>query len=280
MSDGWNASPLPEQRMKAAKAFADLVEIMARLRNPEGGCPWDLEQTFETIAPYTIEEAYEVAEAIREGDRAALREELGDLLLQVVYHSRMAEEEGAFDVADVANAISTKMIRRHPHVFGDATIRSAEEQTRSWEEMKAQERAFKAESLRHSALDGVATALPALVRAQKIQGRAARVGFDWEKPEDVLPKIEEEVVEIREVMAANTEDGHDRDRLEDEVGDLLFAVVNLARQLDLDAEGALRRATAKFESRFRAMEAAAGESFAGLDLAAKEELWQQVKRQS
>ncbi|WP_259277901.1 nucleoside triphosphate pyrophosphohydrolase [Pedomonas mirosovicensis] len=277
MSEGLNASPLPEQRAKAAETFARLVEIMATLRDPESGCPWDLEQTFETIAPYTLEEAYEVAEAIRLGDRSALREELGDLLLQVVYHARMAEEEGSFDIGSVAEAINAKMIRRHPHVFGDATVKTAEEQTRAWEELKARERAGKAAKgpEPHSALDGVATALPALLRAQKIQARAARVGFDWRAAEDVVPKIEEELEEVREAVSTGN-----ADRVEDEVGDLLFAVVNLARKLDIDAEGALRRATHKFESRFRAMEHTAGEGFSKLDLDAMEVLWQKVKKQS
>lgn len=273
MSEGLNASSLPEQDVRAAKAFLLLVDIMVKLRDPRDGCPWDIAQTFESIAPYTIEEAYEVAEAIAQGDRPALCEELGDLALQVVYHARMAEEEGAFTVADVLDAINAKMIRRHPHVFGDGVVRTAEEQTRNWEEVKAQERAAKA-ATDHSALDGVATALPALLRAQKIQSRAARVGFDWRAAEDVVPKIHEEMEEIREAVATG-----DPDRIEDEVGDLLFAAVNLARKLDIDAEGALRRATAKFEHRFRAMEETAGDAFASLDLDAKERLWQQVKKQ-
>ena len=188
----------------------------------------------------------------------------------------MAEEEGAFTVSDVLEAINAKMIRRHPHVFGDAVVHSAEEQTRAWEELKARERAAKArkdEEVRHSALDGVASALPALLRAQKIQSRAARVGFDWKNADDVVPKIHEEVEEIREAVASG-----DADHIEDEVGDLLFAAVNLARKLDVDAEGALRRATAKFEGRFRAMEQLAGSAFAGLDLDAKEDLWREVKK--
>ena len=275
MSEGLNASSLPEREVRAANAFAVLVDIMAKLRDPRDGCPWDLAQTFDTIAPYTIEEAYEVAEAIAQGDRPSLCEELGDLALQVVYHARMAEEEGTFTVSDVLEAINAKMIRRHPHVFGDAVVQSAEEQTRAWEQMKARERAAKAatDETRHSALSGVASALPALLRAQKIQSRAARVGFDWKNADDVVPKIHEEVEEIREAVASG-----DADHIEDEVGDLLFAAVNLARKLDVDAEGALRRATAKFESRFRAMEEIAGDAFAELDLDAKEALWQKVKK--
>lgn len=280
MSEGLNASPPPKQPATATAAFARLVEIMARLRDPQGGCPWDLAQTFETIAPYTIEEAYEVAEAIRTGDRPALCEELGDLLLQVVYHAQMAAEEGSFDIGSVVEAINAKMIRRHPHVFGDASVQSAEEQTRAWEELKARERAAKAanghagDAPPPSALDGVATALPALLRAQKIQARAARVGFDWRAADDVIPKIEEEIAEVRDAVQSGSADA-----IEDEIGDLLFAAVNLARKLNVDAEGALRRATLKFETRFRAMEQSAGEGFPALDLDAMEELWQKVKKQ-
>lgn len=275
MSEGLNASSLPKRSAQATEAFARLIEIMARLRNPDGGCPWDIAQTFETIAPYTIEEAYEVAEAIRLGDRAALREELGDLLLQVIYHAQMAAEEGSFDIGSVVEAINAKMIRRHPHVFGDASVRSAEEQTRAWEELKARERAAKADKDQNtpSALDGVAAALPALLRAQKIQARAARVGFDWREADDVIPKIEEEIAEVRTAVQSGSADA-----IEDEIGDLLFAAVNLARKLNVDAEGALRRATLKFETRFRAMEQEAGNTFAALDLDAKEDLWQKVKK--
>lgn len=218
-----------------------LLGIMARLRDPEGGCPWDLEQTFASIAPYTIEEAYEVEDAIRKEDWAGLRGELGDLLLQSVYHARMAEEAGLFDFADVARAISDKMVARHPHVFGSPEVRSAEEQTRAWEAQKARERAGRT-------LDGVALALPALKRAEKLQARAARVGFDWPDAGPVLEKIAEEA---REVWEARTEGA---DRVEEEVGDLLFVVANLARHLGVDPEAALRRANAKFERRFRGVE--------------------------
>lgn len=260
-------------------AFAALVDVMARLRSPDGGCPWDLEQSFATIAPYTIEEAYEVADAIASGDRTALREELGDLLLQVVYHARMAEEEGAFHVADVVEGITAKMIRRHPHVFGEAQVATAAEQTAAWDAMKAAERTAKAApTVSPSALDGVASALPALMRAQKIQARAARVGFDWPDAAAVLPKIAEELEETREAMASG-----DVAHQTEEVGDLLFAVVNLARKLDIDAEAALRAATDKFDRRFRAMEKMAGQqptgpTFADLDLDAMEALWQAVKK--
>ncbi|HLY54187.1 MAG TPA: nucleoside triphosphate pyrophosphohydrolase [Stellaceae bacterium] len=254
-----------------------LLAIMAQLRARGSGCPWDLEQSFATIAPYTIEEAYEVADAIARNDLTALRDELGDLLFQVVFHGRMAEELGAFGFQDIADQCADKMIRRHPHVFGDgAQIASAAEQTRAWEETKAAERAGRA-SLSHSALDGVAAALPALTRAVKIQNRAARVGFDWTEAAPILDKIEEEIGELRAELADGT-----RERIEDELGDLLFAVANLARRLDCDAEGALRQATAKFERRFRAMEAVAMAEARPLrdrDLDELESLWQAAKRQ-
>jgi MazG family protein len=256
-----------------------LLAIMAKLRDPDGGCPWDLEQNFATIAPYTIEEAYEVADAIEKGDRGALKDELGDLLLQVVFHARMAEEEGAFDFEDVAGAIAEKMERRHPHVFGGADIADAEAQTRAWEAMKAEERRARAaaEGRRESVLDGVGLALPALMRALKIQARAARVGFDWGAPEPILGKIEEEIGELREEF-----DTADPGRLEDELGDLLFAVVNLSRHLKIDPEVSLKKAINKFDRRFRRIEARLAEAgttpeAAGLDemerhwAAAKEE---------
>ncbi len=223
-----------------------LLAIMARLREPISGCPWDLVQTFKTIAPYTIEEAYEVAEAAELDDPAALKDELGDLLLQVVFHARMAEEAGCFAFNDVAKAISDKMVRRHPHVFGDAAIASAEAQTLAWEEQKATERAAKGAA---SALDGVGAALPALTRAAKLQRRAARVGFDWAEAEPIFAKIAEEIVELRGAMQEGPA------RIEDEIGDLLFSVVNLARRLETDPEQALRGACRKFERRFRHVEA-------------------------
>ncbi len=247
---------------------------MRRLRDPNGGCPWDREQNFATIAPYTIEEAYEVAEAIRDGDRDALRNELGDLLFQVVYHAQMASEAGDFDFDDVVTAISEKMIRRHPHVFADATVASAAAQTLAWEEHKARERAVKGEA--ESALDGVPLALPALVRAEKLQRRAAHVGFVWSEAVQVLDKISEEIGELRDEMAQNS----DRGRLEDELGDVLFAVANLARHLGVDAEAALRSTNNKFERRFHWMEAklkSRGAKLEGTDLAALEELWQAAK---
>lgn len=229
-----------------------LRAVMAKLRDPDGGCPWDVEQTFATIAPYTIEEAYEVADAIQRGDMAGLRDELGDLLLQVFFHARMAEEAGHFDYDDVARAIADKMVRRHPHVFGDADIATAEAQTVHWEDLKARERVEKGETVAEdaSALDGVAIPLPALTRAEKLQKRAARIGFDWPEAAPVIAKIEEELAELR----AEMDGGTSRARLEEEMGDLLFAVANLARHLKIDPETALRRGNHKFEDRFRRME--------------------------
>ncbi|MFN3314612.1 MAG: nucleoside triphosphate pyrophosphohydrolase [Hyphomonas sp.] len=260
----------------AAEALLQLVDIMARLRTPVTGCPWDLEQTYATIAPYTIEEAYEVADAIARGDRADLRDELGDLLFQVIFHSRMAEEEGAFALADVIAAINAKMIRRHPHVFEASDRRDADGQIAAWEEMKAAERAAKGEVAGSaSALDGVALALPALLRAEKIQKRAARTGFDWTETPPIFDKLTEEVEEVKDAMASG-----DTDAIEDEIGDLLFVAANLARRLSVDPEQALRRANAKFERRFRAMEIAAaaeGVDFASLTLDEQETYWQRVK---
>jgi nucleoside triphosphate diphosphatase len=263
---------------EAAAAFRELAQIMARLRDPVAGCPWDLEQDFATIAPYTIEEAYEVADAIERGDMGELRDELGDLLFQVMFHSRMAEEAGAFALADVVAAINDKMIRRHPHVFGeDRDGRSADEQTVAWEALKAAERAKKsAADAPPSALDGVARALPALLRAEKLQKRAARTGFDWTETPPIFDKLEEEIAEVKEAMASG-----DADAVEDEVGDLLFVVANLARRLSVDPEQALRKANAKFERRFRAMEGEAARDavdFASLSLDEQEAYWQRVKR--
>jgi nucleoside triphosphate diphosphatase len=260
--------------MSAAKTEIDaLLGIMARLRDPERGCPWDRQQDFPTIAPYTIEEAYEVADAIERGDMAALKDELGDLLFQVVFHARMAEEAGLFAFADVAAAISEKMIRRHPHVFGDAEIASAEAQNEAWEAHKAAERA--AGGGNQSVLDGIALAFPALLRAAKVSRRASRIGFDWPNARGVIAKINEEITEIE----AEFDIGAGHERLEDEVGDLLFAAANLARKLEIEPEAALRRATAKFERRFRRVEVLAAERGTGRDLAALEALWQQVKNE-
>ncbi|KKC25129.1 nucleoside triphosphate pyrophosphohydrolase [Sphingomonas sp. SRS2] len=238
----------------------ELRDIMARLRDPETGCSWDIEQNFRTIAPYTIEEAYEVADAIERDDMAALRDELGDLQLQVVFHARIAEEKGAFDLKDVLDGISAKMIRRHPHVFGDGA-------SPGWEEIKAAERAGNLDD--GSALAGVASALPALLRAEKLQKRAARTGFDWPDPAGALAKIEEEIAEVSEASSAEHQ--------AEEMGDLLFAVVNWARKLGIDPEAALRSANAKFEKRFRAIENMAGDAFQGLSLDEKEALWVKAK---
>ena len=248
-----------------------LLAIMARLRDPERGCPWDREQNFATIAPYTIEEAYEVADAIERQDMTALKDELGDLLLQVVFHARMAEEAGLFGFDDVAQAIADKMERRHPHVFGDAEITSVAAQNEAWEAHKAAEREAKDEAA--SVVDGVAIALPALLRAAKISRRAARIGFDWPDAASVIDKIEEELDEIEDAI----DDRAPPAALEEEIGDLLFATANLARKLDIEPETALRRATAKFERRFREVEALAKARGIGSDLDALEALWQEIK---
>ncbi len=267
-----------DRTTEASEAFRELAKIMARLRDPVSGCPWDLEQDFSTIAPYTIEEAYEVADAIERADMGELRDELGDLLFQVMFHSRMAEEAGAFALADVVAAINDKMIRRHPHVFGgEGDGRSADEQTVAWEAVKAAERAKKSgANAVPSALDGVARALPALLRAEKLQKRAARTGFDWTETPPIFDKLEEEIAEVKEAITSGSPEA-----IEDEVGDLLFVVANLARRLSVDPEQALRKANAKFERRFRAMEVAAAADridFASLSLDAQEAYWQHVKR--
>ena len=250
-----------------------LIEIMAQLRNPDGGCPWDLEQDFDTIAPYTIEEAYEVADAIERKDFSDLRSELGDLLLQVVFHSQMASERQLFDFEDVAGAISDKMVSRHPHVFSGEHVADAESQTLAWEEMKAKERSG---SKKTGALDDVAIALPALMRAQKLQKRAARVGFDWDDPKFIFDKIDEEISEVKEALVEESPS-----HIQEELGDLLFVCVNLVRKLGYDAEETLKAANRKFETRFTAMEAEAakdGDDFATLSLEDQEKLWQRVKK--
>ncbi len=259
-----------------------LIAIMAKLRDPIGGCPWDLEQDFASIAPYTIEEAYEVADAISRGDMGALREELGDLLLQVVYHARMAEERGDFRFDDVATAIAGKMVARHPHVFGNTEVDSAAGQTRMWEEFKSRERAAKAGASGKpaSVLDDVPLALPALLRAEKLQKRAARVGFDWPEAAQVLDKIEEEIAELRAELKGGAAKA-DPARVADEVGDLLFALANLARHLKTDPETALRGCNAKFERRFRSIEqalAAQGRAPKDASLEEMEALWVEAKR--
>ena len=258
---------------EAARELGRLLEIMEALRDKRNGCPWDLEQDFASIAPYTIEEAYEVADAIAARDFAALPDELGDLLFQVVYHARMAEEEGHFAFADVARAISDKMIRRHPHVFGEAASRSAGMQMAAWEEQKRAERAARAET---GTLAGIPVALPALTRARKITARAGRIGFDWPDAELVIQKLEEEIAELRAELP-----GADRARLADEFGDILFVAANLARKLDLDPEACLRQANDKFSRRFgqvEAMLAAQGKTPAEASLDEMEALWQSVKQ--
>jgi ATP diphosphatase len=266
----------------------DLLAIMERLRGVDG-CPWDRVQTFASIAPYTVEESYEVADAIERGDMAHLKDELGDLLFQVVFHARIAEEGGHFDFDAVAAAICDKLVRRHPHVFGDGPASAIEGpvtaaiQSAAWEEIKARERGAAATS----ALDGVPLALPALMRAFKLSRRAARVGFDFERPQETADKVAEELAEVREAIAAAADSDRAIDtgaglrKVFEEVGDLLFAAANLARKLDVDAEAALRAANVKFERRFRGMERLAaqrGEDFESLSLAAQEALWQEVKR--
>lgn len=249
-----------------------LLEIMRRLRDPENGCPWDVKQDFSTIAPYTIEEAYEVADAIARGDLADLKDELGDLLFQVVFHAQMASEQGSFDFDDVHQAICDKMLRRHPHVFADLEIRDAAHQKQVWEEYKSEERKQKGE---HSLMDGIPAGMAELQRSVKLQKRARKVGFDWPSADPVLDKFDEELLEMREAMASG-----DRDAMEDELGDLMFVAINLARQLEIDPGTALRRSNAKFERRFRAMEQAAGgqDGLDALSLAAMEDLWREAKR--
>ena len=264
--------------MKRMSDLSRLLDIMARLRDPQTGCPWDLEQSFATIAPYTIEEAYEVAEAAERGETEALKDELGDLLLQVVFHSRMAEEARQFDFSDVARGIADKMIRRHPHVFGDSEVDGSAAQTVAWEAQKAEERRAKAVAAGRpeSALDGVGVGFPALTRAEKLQKRAARVGFDWPSAAPVFDKIGEEIAELR----AEIDRGAASDRIADELGDLLFAVTNLARKLAIDPEQALRNANRKFERRFQAVEAklaAKGRLIADATLDEMEAEWQRVK---
>jgi ATP diphosphatase len=276
MSNSKSATPpLPDDPMER------LLAVMAQLRNPHGGCPWDLEQNFATIAPYTIEEAYEVADAIERQDMASLKDELGDLLLQVVFHAQMAREAGRFDFADVADAISDKMIRRHPHVFGDDEIESATAQTVAWEEQKAKERsdAARAAGRPASVLDGVTVGLPALTRALKLQNRAARVGFDWPDVFQVFAKVDEELSELKSELSTSQATP---ERLQDEVGDLLFACVNLARHLKVDPEAALRHGNAKFERRFRHVEQKLNEKGRAPGEASLDEmeaLWQQAKKE-
>jgi len=251
-------------------AIKNLIGIMARLRDPERGCPWDRVQTFRSVAPYTIEEAYEVADAIERENPADLVDELGDLLFQVVFHAQIAREAGEFDFEDVADAIAGKMIRRHPHVFGDADARSQAEQSRHWEEMKAAERSAKGSG--GSVLDDVPTALPALTRAVKLQRRAARCGFDWPNPEEVFDKVQEELEELRDAVRTG-----DRTEIDGELGDLLFTVANLARHLGADPESCARAATTKFERRFRELERRTSAVSEAPSVAELDAIWSEIK---
>ena len=263
-----------------SKAINELLDVMAKLRNPDGGCPWDLEQDFSTIAPYTIEEAYEVADAIADNDMPELCNELGDLLLQVVFHAQMAKEAGHFEFEDVANSIVSKMVSRHPHVFGDGGATTTDGVNQTWEKIKAAERAQKAEDKgheRHSALDGVASALPALMRAEKLTKRAARVGFDWPTTDEVFDKLHEEIDELKAEMTENP----DPARLQDELGDMLFVMANLARKIGVDPEVALRGANHKFTKRFHFIEdelARDGRTAADSDLVEMDNLWNLAKK--
>lgn len=264
--------------MTATAELDRLLGIMARLRDPRGGCPWDLQQDFASIAPYTIEEAYEVADAIDRGDLDDLQDELGDLLLQVVFHAQMASEQGAFAFADVARSISDKLQRRHPHVFAQVQVDGAEGVNANWEAIKRAERAAKGDT-DTSALAGISRGLPEWQRAMKLQARAARVGFDWPGPAPVIDKVREELDEVAAEFAQGPVE-HNQARLQEELGDLLFVCANLARHAKVDVGAALRQANHKFERRFRAMEAkadAAGQALAALDLEAQEQLWQQAK---
>lgn len=270
--------------MEASKDISRLIEIMAALRNPEGGCPWDIVQTFETIKPYTIEEAYEVADAIERNDLDDLCDELGDLLLQVVFHARMAEEAGAFAFGDVVEAITAKMIRRHPHVFAVSGAETAEDVKVQWDDIKRQEKALRAERRAKSGivedfkagyLGSVQRSFPALTEALKIQERAAKVGFDWSEPEPILDKIEEEIAELREALKEGR-----KDRVADELGDLIFAVVNIGRHVKTDPEQALRGTNTKFRRRFHHIETeleANGENLEDATLERMEALWQAAK---
>ena len=255
----------------ASTTVASLLDIMVQLRAPETGCPWDLQQDFRSIAPYTLEEAYEVVDAIEQGDGGALKEELGDLLFQVVYHAQMAHEAGWFDFTAVVAGICEKLVRRHPHVFGDEVIKTAAAQTHAWETHKERERGQQG-----SVLEGVPLALPALTRADKLQKRASRVGFDWPSIHGVSDKVEEELEELREELQTNA----GADALMDEAGDLLFAAVNLVRHAGIDPEAALRQGNRKFSRRFRMVEelcAAAGKTVAETDLDTLDSYWDQVK---
>ena len=269
-----SASQTPSAAPEMLEQLDRIIEIMRRLRDPETGCPWDVEQDFATIAPYTIEEAYEVADAIQRSNVDDIRDELGDLLLQVVFHARIAEEAGLFSLADVARGISDKMIDRHPHVFGDETRPEAAQQSRRWEDIKAAERARRGQT---GVLDDVAAGLPPMLRALKLQKRAARVGFDWPNIGPVIDKLHEETGELRDELAQTP---MDMAKIEDEVGDVLFVAVNLARQAGVDPETALMACNAKFEKRFRYIEQQVeknGENLNGTSLEEMEMHWQAAK---
>ena len=253
----------------------ELLDVMKKLRDPEHGCPWDLKQNFASIVPYTIEEAYEVAEAIDANDMAELKLELGDLLFQVVFYSQLAKEENAFEFADVVEAIVSKMIRRHPHVFADTVYASDEEFSKAWEQSKREEKQQLGQVV-DSAIDGVSKSLPALKFAQKTQSKAAKVGFDWDQIAPVYEKVTEELIEVREA-----EKNNNREEIEDEIGDLLFSVVNLSRHLKVDAEEALRKSTAKFSGRFKKLEAQCGEKGLSIETRTEQqllEMWDRVKQ--
>lgn len=261
-------------------SLQQLLQVMQALRDPIKGCPWDREQTSQSLIPYTLEETYEVVDAIESGDSEELKNELGDLLFQIVFYAQIASEQGQFDFADIADAIAGKLIRRHPHVFADEKISDAASQTIAWEQHKQQERQQKANAQGQLAshLDNVSRALPALTRAEKLQKRAARIGFDWPEIQGVFSKVEEELAELQAELVAETVESH---RLQDELGDLLFSCVNLARHLGVNPESSLRQANQKFERRFRAMETSAhqsGSELAQLDVESMEQLWQQVKQ--
>jgi ATP diphosphatase len=247
-----------------------LLKIMAQLRDKKTGCPWDIEQDFASIAPHTVEEAYEVADAIERGDMAALKEELGDLLLQVVFHAQMASEKELFDFCAVVEGLTTKLVARHPHVFGAEDVKTAADQEVAWERLKDQERAAKRGDAPASLMDDITLGLPGLTRAIKLQKRAAKVGFDWTDPADILAKLDEEVLEVKEAMA-------DKEHLKQEIGDLLFVCANLARRMDIDPEEAIRTTNRKFEQRFRFMEGQ-GAPLKGQSLEALEALWQRAKK--
>ncbi|MCG7927771.1 MAG: nucleoside triphosphate pyrophosphohydrolase [Candidatus Thiodiazotropha taylori] len=258
------------------EAMQRLLEIMSNLRDPEKGCPWDLRQTYHTIVPYTLEEAYEVADTIQRGEMGELRDELGDLLFQIVFYSQIAREEGHFDFNDVASGICEKMVRRHPHVFADAEYQNDKQLRQAWEQQKAEERAEQKQSTQSSHMDGVAHALPALIRAEKLQKRAARVGFDWPNVQGALEKVREEFAEVEDEMDKPHQQG-----LEEELGDLLFSMVNVLRLLGMDAEQTLSRANEKFERRFRSMEKLLNEAGSDLQDQSLEVLdaaWEKVKQ--